>query len=439
MFSKNVSPSSSHQVDVLVIGAGPAGIAAACVAAEAGKNVAVLDSSPWLGGQIWRGEQAHPTQAAAQQWIRRLRKSGAQLSASATAFAAPTPRCMLAETPTSVLAITWQKLILATGARELFIPFPGWTLPGVLGPGGLHAMAKSGWPVTGQRVVVAGTGPLLLAVAAGLQQHGARVCLVAEQTSAAKLIRFGLGLWRHPGKLAQGVGVKARILGVPYRCDCWPVKAEGADRLQRVTLTRGADTWTVDCDYLVCGFHLVPNVELPLLLGCALDQGVVRVNEFQETTVTDVYCAGEPTGIGGADCALVEGRIAGLAAAGLTKQARALMSQRASWHRFRAALNKAFALRPDLRRLATPDTVVCRCEDVPRQEMESFDNWRAAKLHTRCGMGACQGRTCGAAAQFLFGWDNNSVRPPAFPVRMGALIGAETTWNPHAISTASKP
>jgi NADPH-dependent 2,4-dienoyl-CoA reductase/sulfur reductase-like enzyme len=402
-------------------------MAAACVAAESGKQVAVLDNSPWLGGQIWRGEQTHPTQPAARRWIQRLKKSSAQVFANATAFAAPTPRCLLAETPSGVLEITWQKLILATGARELFVPFPGWTLPGVLGPGGLHAMSKAGWPVAGKRVVVAGTGPLLLAVADGLKQHGARVSLVAEQTSLARVMRFGLGLWRHPGKLVQGIGVKARLLGVPYRCGCWPVKAEGADRVQSVTITNGTRTWTEDCDYLACGFHLVPNVELPLLLGCALNAGAVRVNEFQETTVTDVFCAGEPTGVGGADCALVEGQIAGLAAAGLAGQGRAFFGQRASWHRFRDALNEAFALRHELRRLATADTVVCRCEDVRRGALESFDNWRVAKLHTRCGMGTCQGRTCGAAAKFLFGWDNNSVRPPVFPVNVGALVSAEKT------------
>ena len=133
------------------------------------------------------------------------------------------------------------------------------------------------------------------------------------------------------------------------------------------------------------------------------------------------------TGVAGADCALVEGQIAGLAAAGLAGQGRAFFGQRASWHRFRDALNDAFALRPELRRLATADTVVCRCEDVRRETLASFENWRAAKLHTRCGMGTCQGRTCGAAAQFLFGWDNNSVRPPVFPVSVGALVSAEKT------------
>ena len=213
-----------------MVGAGPAGLAAACLAAEAGRQVALLDNTPWLGGQIWRGEQLHPKQTPAQRWIKRLKASGAQIFPRATAFAAPAPGCLMAETPAGVLEFTWQKLILATGARELFVPFPGWTLPGVLGPGGLHAMSKAGWPVAGKRVVVAGTGPLLLAVADGLKQHGAKLPLVAEQTPLAKVMRFGLGLWRHPGKLAQGLAVKARLLGVPYRCGCWPVKAEGAGR-----------------------------------------------------------------------------------------------------------------------------------------------------------------------------------------------------------------
>ena len=328
-----------------------------------------------------------------------------------------------------MLEFTWKKLVVATGARELFIPFPGWTMPGVLGPGGLHAMSKAGWPVKGKRVVVAGTGPLLLAVADGLKQSGADVRLIGEQAPFARVLRFGASLWRHPGKLAQGLGVKLRLLGLPYRCGCWVVNAEGSDSVQRVTLTDGVRTWMEECDYLACGFHLVPNVELPLLLGCKLNHGVVRVDDCQETSVADVFCAGEPTGVGGADCALVEGQIAGLAAAGLGEQARGLFAQRASWHRFRQAMTDAFALRPELRRLAAADTVVCRCEDVLRSALEPFSDWRTAKLHTRCGMGPCQGRTCGSAAQVLFGWDNDSVRPPIFPVSVGAMTTAVTAMD----------
>jgi NADPH-dependent 2,4-dienoyl-CoA reductase/sulfur reductase-like enzyme len=424
--------------EILVVGAGPAGLAAACVAAEAGKRVAVLDNSPWLGGQIWRGEQLRPTHPESQRWLGRLTKSGAQVLSRATAFGTPEPRVMTAETPQGVVEFRWEKLILATGARELFIPFPGWTLSGVLGPGGLHAMSKSGWPVTGKRVVVAGTGPLLLAAADGLKQNGAEVALIAEQTPFVTVLRFGLGLWRFPGKLAQSIGVKGRLLGVPYRCGCWVAKAEGGERVELVTLTDGMRTWTERCDYLACGFHLVPNVELPSLLGCELEAGVVRVNDLQETSRASVFCAGEPTGIGGADCALVEGKIAGLAAAGRIGDATRLFGERARWHCFREAMDRTFRLRSELRRLATPDTLICRCEDVPRSALEPCGDLRSAKLHTRCGMGPCQGRTCHSASRFLFGWGTDSVRPPVFPVSVGALTSSATTNNDERTTTKAE-
>jgi NADPH-dependent 2,4-dienoyl-CoA reductase/sulfur reductase-like enzyme len=198
-------------------------------------------------------------------------------------------------------------------------------------------------------------------------------------------------------------------------------------------LNNGSRFWTEDCDYLACGFHLVPNVELPCLLGCATANGFVRVDEFQLTSVPDVFCAGEPTGIGGADCALVEGQIAGLAAAEACDGARSFFGQRAAWHRFRDSLNRAFALRPELRQLAAPDTIVCRCEDVRRADLHGCDSLRAAKLHTRCGMGACQGRTCGPAVQFLFGWENDSVRPPLFPVRLSSLTNVLSPSDKHTL------
>jgi len=422
------------QLEVTVVGAGPAGIAAACMAADQGRKVAVVDNSPWLGGQIWRAS-AHPGRGLAGHWINRLRQSGVSVFSNATAFAAPAPHVLLAETPDGVLELNWNKLILATGGRERFLPFPGWTLPGVMGPGGLYAMVKSGWPIAGKRVVVAGSGPLLLAAADGLKQAGARVSLVAEQADWGRVVRFGINLWQHPGKLLQGAGVKARLLGVPYRCGCWPVKAEGAAQVERVTLTNGSRSWTEDCDYLACGFHLVPNTELACLLGCAMAEGFVQVNEFQATSVPDVFCAGEPTGIGGADRALVEGQVAGLAAAGAWDQAQTLFGRRAAWQSFRAGLDQAFALRPELRELAAPDTVVCRCEDVRFADLKRCESLRDARLHTRCGMGSCQGRTCSAAVRFLFGWENDSIRPPLFPVRLASLTGESSPSVNHNLET----
>ena len=217
--------------------------------------------------------------------------------------------------------------------------------------------------------------------------------------------------------------LRGQLSGVHYLNGCWPVAAHGEEQLERVTLQQGERTWEVECDYLACGFHLVANVELAQLLGCNIQNGFVTVDEYQRSSIADVYCAGEITGIGGLELSLVEGEIAGLAAAGEETSARALFPARDKQRKFARALNRAFELRSELRQLATPSTIVCRCEDITFERLQSSDSWRAAKLHTRCGMGPCQGRICGAAAEFLFSWKFESVRPPVFPVRVESMMG----------------
>lgn len=411
---------TTMEFEIVIVGAGPAGLAAACSAAESGRRVALVDDTPWLGGQIWRGQKGRPRQAL--EWIERFQGCGATLLDRTSVIAVPRPGLLLAEHADGPREIQWQKLILATGARELFLPFPGWTLPGIMGPGGMQSLVKNGWPIEGRRVVVAGSGPLLLAVAAGLRHYGAHVVCAAEQAPWSRVLGFGFSLLAHPSKIWQGAQLKARLLGVPYRCGVWPVRADGAGQIQSVTLTNGETTWTEECDYLACGFGLVPNVELPLGAGCELRDGFVRVNEWQATSVKDIYCAGEPTGVGGSDCALTEGQIAGYAAAEKQPQAQALFAERAGWHKFRTALAEAFALRRELTSLASDDVLLCRCEDVPLGKMRGYANWRDAKLQTRCGMGPCQGRVCGAAAKVVLGWGMESVRPPVLPARVQSLI-----------------
>jgi NADPH-dependent 2,4-dienoyl-CoA reductase/sulfur reductase-like enzyme len=408
--------------DLVIVGAGPAGLAAACAACESGATVAVVDETPWLGGQIWRGLKTQTSNPQARKWIEQFRLTDATVLDRASVIASPRPGVLLAERQEKPLQIHYEKLILATGARELFLPFPGWTLPGVIGPGGLQSLAKNGWPVNEKRVVIAGSGPLLLAVAVGLKRLGATIVGIAEQASKANITNFGFFLARHPSKLWQGIQLKLRLTGIPYRYDAWPVHAEGDQQIKRVTLTDGHHTWAEECDYLACGFGLVPNVELALALGCELKDGFVWVDSNQASSVPNVYCAGEPTGIGGADCALIEGQIAGYAAANNNSKAQTLFPQRASWHRFRTALAKAFALRPELKSIATDDTCLCRCEDVALGRVRQFSSWREAKLQTRCGMGACQGRVCGAASKFILGWGMESVRPPVLPALVGSLV-----------------
>ena len=411
--------------EVVVVGAGPAGLAAASVSAEKGCRTALVDDTPWLGGQIWRGQQLRTRNPQAARWIDRFQKSKATLLDQCSILGPAERQTLLAEHPSGGRQIQWERLILATGVRELFLPFPGWTLPGNFGPGGLQSLAKHGWPVAGKRILLAGSGPLLMAVGAGLRKMGAHLVSINEQAPLHRLLSFATQLVQRPAKLAQAADLKWTLRGTPFRYGVWPKAAHGDKQVQAVTLTDGRREWVEECDLLACGFGLVPNVELPLALTCQLRDGFVKVDERQASTVPGIYAAGELTGIGGADTALVEGEIAGLAAAGDEPVAHGLEAQRASWHQFREALKATFALRPELSRLAAAETLVCRCEDVTFDRLKGFAGWRDAKLQTRCGMGACQGRVCGAAVRVLFEWGMESVRPPITPARIESLCQGE--------------
>jgi D-hydroxyproline dehydrogenase subunit alpha len=411
---------AEQEFDVLVVGAGPAGIAAAACAAESGARVGVVDDNPGVGGQIWRGETIGLAPEA-KSWALRLRAARVQEICGTRVFSQSSAGCLLAEQDDGLCELRYQKLILATGARERFLPFPGWTLLNVLGAGGLQALVKSGLPIQGKRVVIAGTGPLLLAVASFLHQHEAEILMICEQRPWVPLARFSLGLLRYPQKVQQAMSLRKELAGIPFVPGSWPIEAIGKDALEQVMIRRGAKTETIACDYLACGFHLVPNTELAESLGCRTLDGYVEVNDFQQTSQSDIFCAGEPTGIGGLDLSIVEGQIAGLASAGNKDAAAHLFKRRKAMQNFAKSLDKTFAMRPELRDLPSAETTVCRCEDVSYSQLTPYSSWRAAKLHTRCGMGPCQGRICGPATQFLFDWRLDSVRPPVFPARLENL------------------
>ena len=415
--------SSAQRFDVLVIGGGPAGIAAAVRAAESGAQVGIADDNLALGGQIWRGGEHDPHLAEVVPWRDRLQRAGAAVLCGMRVFHQPEASVLLAEANEAVQELRYRKLVLATGARERFLPFPGWTLPNVMGAGGLQAMVKSGLPIRGKRVVVAGSGPLLLAVAAYLRENGANVLLICEQTPWSALAAFGAALVTFPRKIREAVGLRKKLAGLRFAANSWPVAVSGDGHLESVTISRGGTLEKVACDYLACGFHLVPNVELPSLLGCGLSGEFVQVDDLQRTTEAGIFCAGEPTGIGGVELALVEGQIAGLAACGNEREARELFEERRKGRRFARWLERTFRLRPELRSLPKPETIVCRCEDVAYSRLRPHESWRSAKLHTRCGMGPCQGRVCGPAVQFLLNWKPESVRPPVFPVKVESLAG----------------
>ena len=406
--------SGQKEFDVLVVGGGPAGMAAAVSAAESGASVGIVDDNPQLGGQIWRGEVQN-CESEASRWFERLCASNANQLCGMRVIDQPGLGVLRAEGCKVFCDLSYRKLVLANGARERFLPFPGWTLPNVMGAGALQALVKSGLPVQGKRVVVAGTGPLLLAVAAYLRKRGAEIVLICEQASRSSLAKFGLSILSQRQKIGQALSLRKDLSGIRFVTNCWPIAAGGDGILETVMISHGNEVEKVACDYLACGFHLVPNTELAALVGCAVKDGYVVVDDFQQTSIPSVFCAGEPTGIGGVELSLIEGQIAGLAASGKNKASQKLFSMRTRLQKFATRLDRGFALRPELKKLALPETIICRCEDVTYGSLKKYTSWRAAKLQTRCGMGPCQGRVCGPATEFFLNWKPDSVRPPVFP------------------------
>ena len=269
MSASNPSPKSGAVVsaqnfkfDVVIVGAGPAGLAAACAAAESNSRVAVIDETPWLGGQIWRGSaeivqspkskvqspktpgRHYALPASASLWINRFHQSGATLLDRTTVIASPRPGLLLCEhnnaPPKSVRnTSSWPP---ALAKRSL--PFPGWTLPGIMGPGGLQAMVKQGGPLEGKRVVIAGSGPLLLAVADGLRKHGAKVVCICEQAPFSRVSRFVFSLLPRIGKAWQAARLRFAMLGhsLPLR------SVAGQRRGRFLRPARKAYEWPHDLD-----------------------------------------------------------------------------------------------------------------------------------------------------------------------------------------------
>ena len=433
--------------DVVVVGAGPGGIAAAARAAERGLRVVVLDRGVQIGGQIWRHVPGGSVPRTARHWMARLQASGARVIGGTSVVDARSDNHgveLLAETSGRPLGVHASSVILATGARELFIPFEGWTLPGVMGIGGAQALLKSGASFRGKRVMIAGTGPLMLPVAAALSDAGARLVLIAEQADRGTVVRFAAGLWRNPSLLAQAARYRARFISSSYSTGTWVTAADGGDRLGGVTVTNGRRTWREAIDVLCTGYGLIPNVELARLFGCEIRDGAVVVDDQQRTSTPNVLAVGEMTGIGGAPLSITEGEIAGStvgstagSTVGSTVGSSLQVPQRLT-HR-RASLESAarrmldvFSPRAELRGLVTDDTIVCRCEDVKYGAVSGAACARQAKLYTRAGMGPCQGRTCMPALEFLLAWQSDTVRPPAEPVPVSVLSSEVADWAPSS-------
>lgn len=412
------------EYDIVIVGAGPAGLSAAIAAAGSGQSILILDNNPQAGGQIWRSGPIFPTPPLAEQMYQQIKAlPNIALLYRAKIVAAPFLGQLLVELENDSVNLFYKQLILCTGARELFLPFPGWTLAGVTGAGGLQALIKAGTPVKNERIVIAGSGPLLLASADTAQKAGAQVLYIAEQVHQAAVRQFAFQLWRWPAKIIQALSLPYRL----YQPDSYVIEAIGDKCLERVRLQTSRGVIEIECDRLACGYGLIPNIQLGQLLGCTIEDNAITVDEYQRTSQAQIFAAGECTGFGGSELSMLEGRIAGYAAIGQSEKVKNLLSQRRRYQRFADLLQRSFTLRTEVKKLARPETIFCRCEDVTFAQVRDRSSWIDAKLHTRCGMGACQGSTCATAAACLFEWSMSNSRPPLLPTRVKSLMAMSTS------------
>jgi NADPH-dependent 2,4-dienoyl-CoA reductase/sulfur reductase-like enzyme len=428
--------------DVLVVGAGPAGLAAAAAARQAGASVVLLDAAGEVGGQYWRHLPA-PQSAAREHLLHHgwerftgLRKAltddpgceivtGAQVWLVERAEDGP-PRVHVLVGPTDGMdrqrrAYEPRALILASGAAERTLPFPGWDLPGVYTAGAAQALAKAERIAVGRNVLVAGAGPFLLPVATSLLRTGARVAGVLEANRWPRIARAWTA---HPRELIPTRHKAAELTGyirdlarhrIPYRTGTAVVAAHGTDHVESVTVARLNQDWApipgterrLEVDAVCVSHGFVPRAELAQASGCRIaPDGSVITDALGQTSVKGVFAAGELTGIGGSDLALAEGAVAGIAAAGGTPSPEQ-QAQRRIHQRFAVRLDRAHGIKPGWQNWLTDDTVVCRCEDVTASDLRrtaeatGSRGLRSLKLSTRAGLGPCQGRVCGHSVEEL--------------------------------------
>ncbi|HEY0498195.1 MAG TPA: FAD/NAD(P)-binding oxidoreductase [Kutzneria sp.] len=397
---------------VVVVGAGPAGVNAAVTAARAGQDVLLIDSAPRIGGQYHR--QSFRAKEV------RIKHDRVRHLPDTTVWAIEGNRLHL----TRSRVVTASKLVLATGAYDRTLPFPGWDLPGVYTAGAAQAMAKGQGIALGRNVIVAGAGPFLLPVASSLMDVKAKVRVFEANSPSRNWLREPKALIAGRQKLLE----LARYAKVAphYRERTAVIAAHGDDRVREVTVAKLDNDWKplrtkrIPADAVCVGYGFVPQLELAIAAGCRISNGFVDVDEQQRTSVPWVFAAGEITGIGGAELAAHEGIIAGAAAAGAQL---GLTVDRT----FAEALTRVYPVKPGWRGWLTDDTIICRCERVTRRKLraatENVTATRAVKLASRAGLGVCQGRICGHTVADLLDLDPTTFarRPIATPIPLGDL------------------
>ncbi len=429
------------ETEIFIAGGGIAGLAAAEILLEAGKDFILVDEYPYIGGQYLRDNPDYrPLDTPTRKYGFHLRDhlSKADNIWTETLVAGYYGNGEIAvvkkEKPYIIKA---DKILIATGAREKFLPFPGWTLPGVISAGAVQALVKTSGYLPARDAIIAGTGPFLLAVAYEFEKAGGKVIEVAELNPIKKLMGFTTALLDFE-KGREGIKYLVKLFGkLSYGWKIVEAKQNG-EKL-RVTLEKNGKKRELETELLAIGHGFVPNIEFAQLCGCPvsykpeLGGWIIEVDENMSCG-KDMYAAGEVTGIGGARKALIEGQLAALSITG--KEDKKLKKKRAHEVKFAAKLNTVYSVSPHLWKSIPDNTIICRCEDVTMGEIrkaveEGFVSTRGIKGATRVGMGNCQGRTCfPIVMEFLRSYkgvkpEAVSIRPPIKPVDLGVFVDLE--------------
>jgi D-hydroxyproline dehydrogenase subunit alpha len=414
-----------EQLEVLVIGAGPGGLSAAIAARLAGANVIVIDERPLPGGQYFKqrvgnGRALDGQQSEGRRLIDRALKLGIDIRNGIEIWGAFGAHELIGTVDGLVRRFNPSRLIVATGAFERGIPLPGWTLPGVMTTGAAQTLWRSYGRLPGQRVLVAGNGPLNLQVASELRTGGATIVAVVELAARPRLKAvpdFARLISASPRLFFDGLEYRARLRGVPVIHNAVVTRVERASSGLVVHTqnypSAGAGGRTFQADVVCLGYGFEPSNEILRALDCrhayddSRSQFITLIDEDGRTSVSNVYSLGDCTGLGGARIAMAQGTITGFAAArdlghwkdsyidDVVSARRALARHR----KFQRALWNIYAAPKLNLELATPETIVCRCEEVTAQTVAAAlvegSSIGELKRATRAGMGSCQGRYCG--------------------------------------------